>query len=107
MIEHPIPVTGVSSGVCPNNAMPIALYWHAHEGINWSKLGAPATRQQLLDAIALSAGFRLPNELLPALCPGDVVVLADGTFWISRNWQVEAIAGGPATIARPPAKSVY
>ena len=81
----PIPVCGVPSNVSPCIEMPIELYWNNRDGINWER-GEPATKASLEQAIDECRGRHLPNELLPSLSPGDVVVLHDGIFWIDRNW---------------------
>jgi hypothetical protein len=75
-MKHPISVCGVPRNVSPHSHLKIPLWWHSIEGINWSKLGEVCTKAQLEDAISQSAGQHLPNGLLPALDPGDVLVLA-------------------------------
>ena len=46
-------------------------------------------KNELEQAIEASGGSYLPNDTLPALDPSDVVVLADGSFWINENWQLQ------------------
>lgn len=86
--ELPIPVFSVPKNVQPVPQIKIPLYWHSAEGINWSKLGEMCTLGQIEEAIFQSANQRLPNGLLPALDPGDVVILFEGEFWINREWQL-------------------
>jgi hypothetical protein len=86
----PIPQFGIPAVVRPNIGMPITLYLHLQDGINWNGRGEPATKAQLEKAIDQCRGQHIPNDLLPALDPGDVVVLADGVFWIDRDWNVQA-----------------
>jgi hypothetical protein len=85
--DVPIPVFGVPAVVNPNRHLLIPLYWHPQEGINWV-VGQVVSKQQLEDAITAAAGLRLPNDLLPALDPGDVIEIQEGTYWIDRDWQV-------------------
>lgn len=86
----PIPVFGVPSRVEPRLNMLIDLYWNNRDGINWER-GEPATKVALEQAIDECRGRRLPNELLPALDPGDVLVLAEGVFWIDKNWGLQEL----------------
>lgn len=46
------------------------------------------SKEQLETAIDQCRGQRLPNDVLPSLAPGDVVILNDGYFWISGSWEV-------------------
>jgi hypothetical protein len=85
--DVPIPVFGVPLEVKPDRFRHLKLYWHPQEGINWV-VGQIASKQQLEDAIAAAAGLRLPNDLLPALDPGDVIEIQEGTYWIDRDWKV-------------------
>ena len=85
----PIPVFGVPRNVHPVPQIKIPLWWHTIEGINWNELGKICTLKQIEDAIFQSQNQRLPNGLLPALDPGDVVILAEGEFWITREWKIE------------------
>ncbi len=87
----PIPVCGIQESVSPRLEMPIPLYWDHIDGINWSK-GEPVSKAQLSDAIIRERGLRLPNDILPALDPGDVVILSDGTFWIDRDWMLQPVS---------------
>lgn len=89
-VINPLPVAGTPASVSPNLQMPIPLYWKHDEGINWSK-GEAVTKAQLEQAITQSKGQQLPNGILPALDPGDVVVLQDGDFWIDRNWLLQPV----------------
>ena len=43
------------------------------------------------DAISQSLNQKLPNGLLPALDPGDVLILAEGEFWINCDWKILAL----------------
>ncbi len=79
----PIPVFGVPRNVRPVPQIKIPLWWHALDGIGWKERGEVCTKTQLEDAILQSAGQHLPNGLLPALDPGDVLILAEGEFWIT------------------------
>jgi hypothetical protein len=85
-----IPVFGVPAEVIPDFLHPIYLYWHRLEGLNWEK-GKPARREELEQSIERSRGGRLPSDFLPALDPGDVVILEDGIFWIDRDWKLQAV----------------
>lgn len=87
--KQPIPVFGVPRNVRPVPQIKIPLWWHTIEGINWNELGKICTVKQIEDAIFQSRSQRLPNGLLPALDPGDVVILAEGEFWITREWKIE------------------
>lgn len=87
----PIPVFGVPLKVIPDLTEPIYLYWHDLEGLNWDK-GRPAKREELELAIERSRGQRLPNNFLPALDPGDVVILEDGIFWIDSEWKLQSVS---------------
>lgn len=89
--QKPIPVRGIGTTVKPNLQMPIRLFWEALEGINWDK-GEPVSKAQLEEAISRSAGLHLPNEILPALDPSDVLVLRDGIFWIDRDWILQPLS---------------
>lgn len=71
-----IPVFGVPRNVRPVPQIKIPLWWHALDGIGWKERGEVCTKTQLEDAILQSAGQYLPNGLLPALDPGDVLILA-------------------------------
>lgn len=86
----PLPrtVCGVPATVKPNLAMPITLYCNREGEINWDS-GRPVSKLDLEQAIVASRGLYLPNHFLPALTPGDVVVLLDGVFWIDREWQLQ------------------
>lgn len=64
----------------------VTLFCRAGQ-INWSE-GELVSKIQLEAAIEKSGGLRLPNGILPALSPGDVVALLDGTYWIDRDWNV-------------------
>lgn len=86
----PIPVYPVPAEIEPDFLHPIHLYWHRQEGLNWEK-GKPARRAELEQAIECSRGKRLPNDFLPALDPGDVVILEDGIFWIDREWNLQSV----------------
>ncbi len=88
MRKGPVPVFGVSKYIQPARHMVIPLWWDAAEGVNWQATGVKCTRIQLQEAIEKSAGQRLPNDLLPALSPGDVVSLAEGLFWINADWEL-------------------
>lgn len=88
--KQPLPVFGVSQKVHPVPQIKIQLWWHASEGVNWNGIGEVCTLKQIEDAISQSAGQRLPNGLLPALDPGDVLILAEGEFWINRDWKILA-----------------
>lgn len=89
--HKPIPVCGVApSTVRPSLEILIPLYWEANLGINW-QFGEPVTKAQLELAIIRSSNQQLPNELLPSLCPGDVVLLQEGKFWITADWEVEPL----------------
>lgn len=90
-MNRPIPVFGVPSCVKPRRHMYIDLYWNTQDGINWDR-GEKVSKAQLEVAIKQSAGRRLPNDMLPALDPGDVVVLKEGIFWITRDWQIIPLA---------------
>jgi hypothetical protein len=70
--------------------MPIPLYWRHDLGINWMR-GELVTIAQLEDASAKSSGQRLPNDLLPSLAPGDVVLLKEGRFWIEPEWKIKPL----------------
>lgn len=89
-VINPLPVAGTPVSVSPNLQMPIPLYWVHDEGINWTR-GESVSKAQLEEAINRSGGQRLPNGILPALSPGDVVVLVEGIFWIDRDWIVQPI----------------
>ena len=83
---YPLPIFGDRQSITPNTLMPIRLfYWE--EGVNLT-FGQPATKAQLQRAIEVSAGRPLPNDFLPALDPGDVVILADGIFWVDSQWHL-------------------
>lgn len=88
MKKVPIPVFGETKYVRPARHMTIPLWWDAIEGINWRAVGVKCTKIQLQEAIQKSAGQQLPNGLLPALAPGDVIELVEGLFWINANWEI-------------------
>lgn len=89
--HKPIPASGVApSTVRPITEILIRLYWEPNLGINW-KFGDPVTKAQLELAIIRSSNQQLPNGLLPSLCPGDVILLQDGKFWITADWEVEPL----------------
>lgn len=89
--HKPIPVCGVApSTVRPSPEILIRLYWETNLGINWEK-GDPVTKAQLELAIIRSSNEQLPNGLLPSLCPGDVILLQDGKFWITADWELAAL----------------
>lgn len=87
----PIPVFAVPTNVKPIFQVPISLWFDEKEGINWNQLGVKATKSQLVSCIKKCGGRRLPNEILPALDPEDVVILQDGIFWIDRDWELKTI----------------
>ena len=91
--KHPIPICGISGTIRPRPEIKIPLYWHAQEGIywdgNWNGRGEICTLARLQDAIAKSAGEYLPNGIMCSLNLGEVVILAEGEFWITREWEVE------------------
>ncbi|MCC5640280.1 hypothetical protein LC593_31495 [Nostoc sp. CHAB 5844] len=87
----PIPVFAVPASVNPVFQMPIGLWYSVQKGINWEHVGQPVTKLQIQNGIKKSSGRKLANEILPALDPGDVVVLQDGIFWIDRDWVLQAI----------------
>lgn len=91
MISKPIPVFGVAASVTPRLHMAIPLLRNSEGIINWDK-GEPVSKAQLEEAINRASGLHLPNEILPALDPGDVVVLADGIFWIDRDWILQSLS---------------
>lgn len=86
----PRSIFGVPAIVKPNKAMFIPLYCDREGRINWDT-GRPVSRIELEEAITASGGSYLPNHILPALDPGDVVILLDGTFWIDRKWQLQPL----------------
>jgi hypothetical protein len=90
MINKPIPISGVAQLVRPIIEMPIALYSDPKLGINW-QIGTVATKSQLEAAILISSNEYLPNGFLPSLCPGDVVILQEGKFWITTDWEVKVL----------------
>lgn len=90
-VLHPIPVCGIPKNLNPRLQVPITLYWHHSDGINWDR-GEPVSKAQLSEAINRSRGLHLPNEILPALDPGDVIVLSDGTYWIDRVWVLQPVS---------------
>ena len=89
--KYPIPICGVSGVICPRPEIKLPLYWHALEGINWSEIGEVCTLARLQDAIARSTGEYLPNGIMCSLNPGSVVILAEGEFWITREWEIEQL----------------
>ncbi len=98
MTKHkqiPIPVFGVPQYVNPQFHMKIPLWWHAVEGVNWNKSGEICSLKRLEEAILQSADQHLPNGLLPALDPGDLVLLAEGEFWIDRDWELKLVPPSP------------
>ena len=88
-MNHPLPASGMRITE-PILEMPISLYWQHDLGINWWS-GEPVTIAQLEDAIEKSSGQRLPNDLLPSLAPGDVVLLKEGRFWIDPEWKIKPL----------------
>lgn len=93
--EIPISVFGVPQYVNPQSYIKIPLWWHATGGINWNELGEVCSLRQIEEAILQSANQHLPNGLLPALDPSDIVLLAEGEFWIDRDWALKPIALPP------------
>lgn len=90
-MNKPIPISGVVARlVRPIIEMPISLYFDPKLGINWES-GTLATKLELEQLIVKSSGEILPNGFLPSLCPGDVVVLKEGKFWITTNWEVKPL----------------
>ena len=87
--KHPIPICGISGTIRPRPEIKLPLYWHALEGINWAGIGEVCTLARLQNAIARSADQYLPNGIMCSLNPGEVVILAEGEFWITRDWEVE------------------
>jgi hypothetical protein len=91
-MKLPTPVCGVPSTMRPRIQMPISLYFRAGE-ISWNgNANEPATKKQLESAIDKSRGHCLPNGILPALDPGDVVVLSEGVYWLDRDWKILPIS---------------
>jgi hypothetical protein len=87
----PIPVFGVPANIKPIFQVPISLWYDKQNGFDWKPVGEPATKSQLEAGIKKCRGRRLPNEILPALDPEDVVILQDGIFWIDRDWELKLI----------------
>lgn len=83
---------GIPEIVRPKVQMPIPLYLDLKDGINWNERGNPATKADLEAAIDRSRGYWIPNEFLPSLAPGDVVILIEGQFWIDRGWNLISLA---------------
>ena len=90
-MSKPIPVFGVPKCIQPDLHIKIPLWWHPLEGVNWCGQGEVCTRVQLEEAILKSAGCYLPNNPLPALDPGDCLILAEGLFWLDSNWKLCAV----------------
>lgn len=88
-VKHPIPICGISGTIRPRPEIKLPLSWHALEGINWSRKGETCTLARLQDAIQRSAGEYLPNGIMCSLNPGEVVILAEGEYWITREWEVK------------------
>ena len=90
---HPIPICGISGIIRPCPEIKLPLFWHALEGIYWgdSGNGSICTLSRLQDAIAKSAGEYLPNGIMCSLNPGEVVILAEGEFWITREWELQPL----------------
>ena len=55
------------------------------------KPGLSLSLPSLQEAIAKSAGEYLPNGIMPSLTPGEVVILAEGEYWITRDWKLELL----------------
>ncbi|NEQ64988.1 MAG: hypothetical protein F6K21_05700 [Symploca sp. SIO2D2] len=89
-IFHPIPTTGQNKmHGQKSKGFPINLYFdksrqsvHFKNSVN----DEPATLKQLKDAINNSRGLRLPSHSLCALEPGEVVVVKEGVYWITKYW---------------------
>ena len=89
--QHPIPICGISGIIHPRPEIKLHLFWHALEGIYWGNpsSGEICTLARLQDAIARSAGEYLPNGVMCSLSPGEVVILAEGEYWITRELEIE------------------
>ena len=90
--QHPIPICGISGVIRPRPEIKLHLFWHALDGIYWGSSGEEVcTLARLQDAIARSAGEYLPNGIMCSLNPGEVIILAEGEFWITREWEIEQL----------------
>ena len=89
--KHPIPICGISGVIRPRPEIKLPLRWHALEGIYWGNSGSGevCTLARLQDVIARSAGEYLHNGIMCSLNPSEVVILAEGEFWITHEWEVE------------------